>query len=192
MDDEQSKLEICNMTQKINKQKKKKILELIEKANSDSYETHWENGKPVSKKKSKIKKGKNSRAAGARFELKVRKDLENNGWTVDKWANNVDLEEKKISPAKRKYNPFKKILVVGTGFPDFIAFKKVEENYNIIGVESKMTGILSKIEKEKCLWYLQNKIFSKIIIAKKGKKRGEIEYENFFKKYGKKILKNSK
>ena len=55
---------------------------------------------------------------------------------------------------------------------------------------------LSKEEKEKCRWYLKNKIFSSILVAKKGaplsvprdiskkmptrgKKRGGIEYEDF-------------
>ena len=39
------------------------------------------------------KRGKKSRAAGARFELKVRKDLEKNGWTVAKWTNQIEFEE---------------------------------------------------------------------------------------------------
>ena len=40
-----------------------------------------------------MKRGKRSKGAGARFELKVRADLEERGWIVDKWSNNVDLEE---------------------------------------------------------------------------------------------------
>ena len=100
------------------------------------------------------------------------------------------MEENKLVKAKRKYNPFKKILIIGTGFPDFIAFKKInKKNYDIIGVEVKMNGILSKIEKEKCAWYLRNKIFSQIWIAKKGEKRGTIEYDDFLEKYGKKYNK---
>ena len=35
--------------------------------------------------------GKKNRAAGARFELKVRKDLEEKGWIVSKWMNNVEF-----------------------------------------------------------------------------------------------------
>ncbi|MBU4308704.1 MAG: hypothetical protein KJ566_02830 [Nanoarchaeota archaeon] len=172
--------------QKINKEHKEKIMKEIEKANNEEYETSWnEKGLPVSKKKSEIQKGKQSRAQGAKFELKVRTELESQGWIMDKWTNNVDLEENKIVKAKRKYNPFKKMLVVGTGFPDFIAFKKVNKNYEIIGVESKMNGTLSKIEKEKCVWYLKNKIFSKILIAKKGEKRGEIEHLDFKERFPK-------
>ena len=100
------------------------------------------------------------------------------------------IEENKIVPAKRKYNPFKKMLVVGTGFPDFISIQNMDkELYDVVGVEAKMNGMLSKIEKEKCAWYLQQKIFSRILIAKKGEKRGEIVYDDFFEKYGEKYNK---
>jgi hypothetical protein len=43
---------------------------------------------------------------------------------------------------------------------------------------------LSKIEKEKCAWYLKNKVFSEIWIAKQGAGRGEILYDDFREKYG--------
>ena len=130
---------------------KEKIMNEIKKAGSDDYETSWdEKGMPQSKKKSNIKRGANARAAGSRFELKVRKDLESKGRIIDKWGNNIDLEENKIVPAKRKYNPFKKMLVVGTGFPDFISIQNMDkELYDVVGVEAKMNGMLSKIEKEK-------------------------------------------
>jgi len=134
------------------------------------------------KKKNSIR-GKKSRAAGARFELKVRNKLESEGWIVDKWSNNVDLEKGKLMKAKRKYNPFKKVMVIGTGFPDFIAFRPKGKNYEIIGVEVRGSGWLDKSEKEKCKFLLNKKIFSKILIAKKGKKRGKIEYMNFKEKY---------
>ena len=39
----------------------------------------------------RVSQGKKNRAAGARFELKVRKDLEDKNWIVSKWMNNVDL-----------------------------------------------------------------------------------------------------
>ncbi|MCK5043624.1 hypothetical protein KAR52_01315 [Candidatus Pacearchaeota archaeon] len=177
--------------EKVKKENKEKIMEMIRKAGSEKYETEWdEKGIPKYKKKSEIKKGGKSRAAGSRFELKVRKDLESKGRIVDKWANNVDLEEGKVIIAKRKYNPFMKVMTIGTGFPDFISIKHIyEEAYSVIGVEVKMNGILSKIEKEKCAWYLQNKIFSQIWIAKKGEKRGEIMYDDFAEKYGKKYNK---
>ena len=77
------------------------------------------------------------------------------------------------------------MFVLGAGFPDFIAIQPVhDELYRIIGVEVKINGILSKEEKEKCKWYLQKGIFPNIWIAKKAKKRGEIEYVDFKEKYG--------
>ena len=133
-------------------------------------------------------RGKKSRAAGARFETKVRQHLEGMGWIVGKWMNTVDYDREgktgKLIPAKRKYNPFFKVLGIGTGFPDFVCFKRVEEkNYDVIGVEVKIQGYLDKIEKGMCHWLLENKIFSKILIARRGKKRGEIEYIDFNEKY---------
>jgi len=127
--------------------------------------------------------GKKNRAAGARLELKVRTYFEKQGWIVDKWTNNVDIEEKKLIKAKRKFNPFLKILGIGTGFPDFIAFRRKGISYEIIGIEVKTNGWLDKEEKEKCQWLLDKQIFNKILIASKGEKRGEIECADFEKKY---------
>ena len=108
---------------------------------------------------------------------------------MDKWNNNVDLELGRLIIAKKKFNPFSKVMMMGSGFPDFVSIKHIhEESYSVVGVEAKMNGILSKIEKEKCAWYLKNKIFSKIWIAKKGEKRGEIEYIDFEERFGKKFL----
>lgn len=158
--------------------------------------------------------GKKNRQAGARFELKVRKDLESKGWNVFKNTNNVEFKEYpvgvtssrggdggidilgKLIPAKRKYNPYKKVMAIGTGFPDFVAFTNKKgfridtletinyfsnepERYFVIGVEAKSNGYLDKTEKEKCKWLLENNIFSKILIASKSKKRGEIIYKEF-------------
>lgn len=132
------------------------------------------------------KRGKKSRAAGARFELKVRKDLEAKGWVTDKWTKNVDLETKELIAAKRKFNPFNKVMSIGTGFPDFIAFRVVvgrkEDNfqlYKVVGVESKMNGVLDKKEKEKCAFLLEREVFKNVLIARKGEKKGSIEYVDF-------------
>ena len=133
------------------KVKKEHKEEILEKINPEKYEISWnEEGVPYKfKKKSKIKQGGKSRAQGSRFELKVREDLENKGKIIDKWTNNVDLEKDKIIISK-KYNPFKKMIVLGTGFPDFIAIQHLHGRvYSVIGVEVKMNGILLKIEKEK-------------------------------------------
>ncbi|MEN7981924.1 MAG: hypothetical protein ABFQ65_00570 [Nanoarchaeota archaeon] len=202
---------------RIKKENKEKIIEMIEKAGSEEYETSWNKAGvfSTSKKKSNVKKGKRIKGQASRFELKVRRDLENKGRIIDKWNNNVDLSPRddsgepeygKLIIAKKKFNPFSKAMMLGAGFPDFISIKHIhEESYSVIGVEVKMNGILSKIEKEKCAWYLKNNIFSKIWIAKKGGtpksvprdiskemstkgKRGGIEYIDFKEKYGSKFL----
>ena len=166
--------------------------------------------------KNKQTQGKKNRAAGTRFELKVRKDLESKGWTVSKWMNNVEfpklkclgcksencscgceeyteLEDIKMIPAKHKFRGPGIPMAIGTGFPDFIAFKSdgyitegeelevmgTKDTYEIIGVEVKSNGYLTKEEKEKCKWLLDNHIFATILIASKGKKRGEIVYKEF-------------
>ena len=80
-------------------------------------------------------------------------------------------------------------MVLGTGFPDFICFKRLEgsegENYDIIGLEVKSNGYLDKVEKDMCKWLLDNKIFSKILIAKavRNGRKIEAEYIDFLKKY---------
>jgi hypothetical protein len=130
-------------------------------------------------------RGKKSRAAGRRFELKARKDLESKGWIVDKWTNNIDLDNGKLIPAKRKFNPYMKILGIGTGFPDFIALKKKGNCYEVMGVEVKANGWLDRNEREKCRWLLQNEIFSKVLVAKKGQRRGDIEYADFSQEHDK-------
>ena len=142
----------------------------------------------------KKKQGKKNKAAGARFELKVRKDLEKDSWIVDKWNNNVDLiirEDEdmdryldgKLIIAKRKYNPHKKVMAIGVGFPDFICFRifrgYMSKAYEVIGVEVKSNGYLDPTEREKCKWLLENNVFSKILIAQKGTKRGQIVYKEF-------------
>jgi len=121
------------------------------------------------KKRKKVnysKQGKKNRAAGRRFEAKVRQNLEDMGWTVSKWMNTIDYSKNKIVPAKRKYNPFLKALSIGNGFPDFICFKRNPQgDYEVIGLEVKANGYLDRVEKGMCFWMIENKIFSKILIA---------------------------
>jgi len=172
---------------KTSSEHKQIILDKIKEAgDAENYVTDWEKGYPISKLKKNVKKGSSSKARGNRFELKVRHDLESKGRFVDKWNNNIDLEENKLIIAKRKYNPFSKVMTLGTGFPDFITIKPVGESlYQVIGVEVKINGILSKIEKEKCKWYLDKKIFSEIWIAKENKvgRKSEVVYEDFKERY---------
>jgi hypothetical protein len=153
-----------------------------------------EKGNLILKKKVNIKRGKKSRSGGSQFELRVRKDLQERGFIIDKWSNNVDLDLGEIVPAKRVFKRFKAnmgVMTIGTGFPDFIAFQKRGEYYSIIGVEVKQNNTLSKIEKEKCAWYLDNKIFREVWIASKGKegRRVKVIYEDFSSRY-KKYLKD--
>ena len=144
--------------------------------------TVGDDGKVVLKRKSKIQRGKKSRNGGGAFELRVRKDLEKKNWIVDKWSNNIDLDSGKMITAKRKFNPFSKVMTIGTGFPDFICFQKMKEGlFKVIGVEVKMNGKLSRIEKEKCCWYLEKGIFSEILVASKVKegRRVRVKYVDF-------------
>jgi hypothetical protein len=144
-----------------------------------------EKGNLVLKKKENIKRGGKSRSSGSQFELRVRKDLEGKGFFVDKWTNNFDLEAKKVVPAKRKFNPFNKVMTIGTGFPDFVCFQRRGDLFKVIGVEVKQNGTLSRIEKEKCVEYLQQGVFNEIWIASKTKegRRIKVIYEDFVEKY---------
>jgi hypothetical protein len=152
-----------------------------------------------------IKRGKKSRAAGKRFELKVRADLEKQGWIVDKWSNNVEFSDKlkdaielpfggevpvgKLVPCKPKFNPFTKSLMMNSGgFPDFVCIKnsleciqhcisgRSSKIFDVQFVECKTNGYLDKTEKDKVEWIKQN-LKIPVIIASKGDKRGEINYE---------------
>jgi len=169
------------------------------------------------KNQKKVSQGKKNRAAGARFELKVRKDLESKGWIVSKWMNNVELsmtqledtvdkvERKsngdleftpgereiitgKLIPAKHKFRGPGIPMAIGTGFPDFIIYHtqinllghiRIKPNTIPLGVEVKSNGYLDKEERAKCKWLLEKNIFSKILIASKGPKRGQIVYKEF-------------
>jgi len=126
------------------------------------------------------KQGKLNRASGARFELVVRKDLEERGWIVDKWTNNI--VDKKLVKVKNKWTGPGRPMMLGAGFPDFVAFRPCDSiNVKVIGVEAKINGYLKLEEKEKCKWYLDNHIFSRILIAKKTKqgRRIVVEYNEF-------------
>lgn len=154
------------------------ILDKIEKAGDEEYLTEWDNDGRigVQKKKSLIKQGRKSKLSGNQFESRVRLDLEEKGWIVDKWSNNIDLVQNKLIPAKRKFNPFSKVMTIGTGFPDFIAFQKISDGqYRLIGVEVKISGLLSREEKLKMGWYLDKGIFSEIKVAKKEKDKNKIK-----------------
>lgn len=184
----------------------------------------------------KVAKGRSARALGADFELRVRKDLEEKGWVVSKWPNQVESNyckckklsfalhtcyecgkkfehgslshkaDKHLVPAKHKFQQNGIPFSIGVGMPDFICLKQIKDLegkffrkilideiedkepllYEVVGVECKTNGTLSKEEKEKCRWYLKNNIFSKIKIAEKTKVKGKIVivYHDFEEKYG--------
>lgn len=112
----------------------------------------------------KSEQGKRNRETGARFETKVRKDLISKGYVVCKFDNNVDLEADCLVKAKAKFNPFRKVIGIGSGFPDFIAFK---DNV-LIAVEAKTNGYLKPIERKKMEWLKEKGIFYSLLVAKKG------------------------
>lgn len=177
-----------------------------------------------------VKRGKKSKAAGAAFELRVRKDLEEKGWIVDKFGNNVefvgehiksepvyelqgrmmncrcgidaDFREGKLIQAKAKFRRPGIPIMMSAGFPDFACSQICSEGNGFhasigkhwidydcafCGVEVKTNGYLDKIERKKCRWYLDNCIFSKILIAEKTKVKNRvvIVYHDFEEKYGK-------
>lgn len=125
--------------------------------------------------------GKKNRKLGADTELRARADLESKGWIVDKWSNNINLTDDKLVKVKNKFRGVGIPMMLGAGFPDFIAFRKIKRGYEVIGVEVKTNKYLDQAEKEKCKWLLKNKIFSKILVAYREKinNRIEIKYWNF-------------
>jgi hypothetical protein len=145
------------------------------------------------------KQGKKNLSKGRRFELLVRKDLESKGWIVGRWCNNLDYPKENINKPPEKRGDYKLIPAkqgrfrkTSTGFPDFICYRVcdggpeyghdfdniyVDSNFYIIFVECKSNGYLSKEEKSKAKWYLENNYCSEFLIASKGTKKGEIIYK---------------
>ena len=131
--------------------------------------------------------GKKNRARGKAFELKVRKDLEKQGWIM--FRNSMDVIEGKFKQTTGHWNPFTKSMMMSqSGFPDFICLKynkmtgsinPVPLGWNIQFVECKggdnNHNKLDKEEKEKVDWIKYN-LQIPVIVANKGEKRGEIIY----------------
>ena len=113
-----------------------------------------QNYKMVQSKEEYRAQGAKNRRNGGIFERKVRDEMRDKGWIVDHFTNNIDLDNNKIITAKsNQWNSRT------TGFPDFVMFKphiysamgKTGEPlvYDLIFVECKCNGILSKKEKLK-------------------------------------------
>ena len=138
------------------------------------------------------KQGKRNKVMGADFERRTRVDLESKGWVLSKWQNNIETGNDKkgwlvkdlwkCAPAKPG-----RFRMIQTGFPDFIAYKLKDiayegfMPYEVIFVECKTNGYLSKIEKEKAIWYLKNNYCSKFLVASKYKEKNrvKINYKEF-------------
>lgn len=123
--------------------------------------------------------GKKNKRIGADTEKRTRLDLEERDWIVSKWQNNI--KDDKLVPVKNMFRGPHIPMMLGSGFPDFMAYKLKDNLYEVFGVEVKTNGILSKEEKEKCVWLLENKIFSKILIARREQDGMyiEIKYKEF-------------
>ena len=57
----------------------------------------------------------------------------------------------------------------------FVEFHKRQGD--VIGVEVKTNGTLSKLEKQKCKWYLERGMFRDILIASKLKKKNRVSVD---------------
>jgi type I site-specific restriction endonuclease len=118
-----------------------------------------------------VKKGKKSRSQGNAFELRVRKELESKGWVVFKNSNNLKDGEYIIS--KPKFNPVtKQLMMMSGGFPDFLCLHK--DTKELLFVESKMTGVLDKQEKETCDW-INKELGQDVFVAYKVKIKNKVE-----------------
>ena len=134
----------------------------------------------------KSTQGKRNRLAGADFERRTKKHLQEFGWIVDRWTNNVELPHEKFVAINENQNPCNsKIFVSGkcipaksnrfntrtNGFPDFFAYK-LGLKFNFI--ECKINGRLDKTEKLKAQWYLDNNYCDKFFIAYKTIENGKV------------------
>lgn len=123
----------------------------------------------------KQEQGKKNRRTGQRFEEKVRKNLESQGFIVSKWQNNVDLK-KGIVPAKGNRFGARTL-----GFPDFIVFMKASSQkrarYRVMLIEAKTRGYLDKEEKEKMQFLTELGI--ECWIAYDDKETGKVAYRTF-------------
>ena len=155
----------------------------------------------------KVEQGKKNRKSGTDFERRVRKDLEENGWFVTKFMNNIELYgdlqpadnfwhcksviKGKFIPAKHKFIGKGRPMAIGTGFPDFLCFKVHDLSspvtHHIEFVESKSNGQLDSVEKAKCRWLYEEGYPVKIASKTKVKNKIVIKYEDFWEKYADKL-----
>jgi hypothetical protein len=131
-----------------------------------------------------------TRKKGKELEKEVQRDLEKRGWVVIKFNKNIDLNgpipnEGRLIDCK----PFffgGRIQMMSGGFPDFLCFLKIPlytpegieslPAFHLQLVESKISGKLDKIEKDKCKWIEENLHIPIFIATKEGK---EIVYKSY-------------
>lgn len=101
------------------------------------------------------------------------------------WSNLPIIYEIDTEMTPREVEKFKKELIkINKHPPNQVILEpnvKVAPTRTIIGVECKVQGYLSKEEKEKCQWLLNNRVFDKILIAyevKEGRKK-VVKYKTF-------------
>lgn len=153
------------------------------------------------------KQGKKNRAAGKRFEIKVREDLEKQGWIVFRNSNDVEKklikkdnislgtpegaimrlepEYSKFSQAKSKWNPFTRSpMSIQSGFPDFVCIKLyIEDEGDKIEQFFKVQFVECKVnnqlskEEKEKVKWIKEHLKISVIVASKGEKRGTINYE---------------
>ena len=116
--------------------------------------------------------GRKARRLGAKFERDTRKDMISKGWIVDKFTNNIDLDTQEIVQAKS--NQFNSR---SCGFPDFLMFRPILNRYELIFVECKLHGRITKLEKQK-LEFLRSR-GHKCYVAEQNDERKEIIYREF-------------
>jgi len=91
--------------------------------------------------------GKNNRRRGAAHEHKTRHYLEEQGYIVARWNNQIDLTTSPPTMIQAKSTHFNRGT---TGFPDFIAIKPHPTHpllYTIILIECKVNNKLTPTEK---------------------------------------------
>ena len=121
----------------------------------------------------------------------------------DGYVQSKVLVKGKCVAAKAKWRGPKAPMMLGQGFPDFITYRLYDEEenfydtgaipkkpikmYEVVFVEAKTNGQLSKIEREKAKWYLEKGYCKKFLIAEKTKEGRKVivKYVDFEEKYGK-------
>ena len=124
------------------------------------------------------KQGKLNRKRGADFERRVRNDLVDDGFVVNRWSKGVDFEDDKLVDSRPLFINGR-VLNISSGFPDFMIYQPAV--FEVEGVECKINGKLDAEEKRMAKWLLDKKIFAKLWIASKVKEgnRIKIKYEEF-------------